>query len=47
MSNLNLLAQEKPIQPVADLGKARIGVRLHLVAAWRPTDAKAADLLQL
>jgi len=23
MSNLNLLAQEKPIQPVADLGKAR------------------------
>ena len=40
MSNLNLPAQEKPIQPVADLGKDRIGARLLLSPPGAPPTPK-------
>jgi hypothetical protein len=41
MSNLNLLAQKNQFS--RSLILARPGARLLLVAAWRPTNAKAAD----
>jgi hypothetical protein len=42
-SHQRLLQQEKIVQPVADLGEARIGARFVLVAARRPTDADGTD----
>ena len=38
-----LALRKRLIQPVADLGEARIGARFVLVAARRPTDADGAD----
>ena len=34
---------EKLVQPVSDLGEARVDARFVLVAARRPTHADAAD----
>ena len=31
------------VQAIADLGEARLGTGLVLIAAWRATDADAAD----
>jgi hypothetical protein len=42
---LNYLLTNKLIQPITDLGEARIRARFVLVAARRPTDADGADRL--